>query len=302
MDDALTSALDLVRRLPPSAVAHTLDRLAAALPDCADDLAASVDVPLAVRTDTSHRDYLACDYNRDADSYRSPYTNEYDPPLADGTTPSPPLRELELAMNDAFNVYRDLYYEGGVSSVYLWDTDEGFAGVVLIKKTSDAGSSTSSWDSVHVFESSSSLPSTSSSSSSSASRTSSHYKLTSTVMLHLEKPLRKEGGQESAGAEGARTEEGEVALGGSMTRQHELTCALDPSSATTLAQSHLANVGRLVEDMELKLRNLLGEVYFSKTKDVLGALRSQGGLEQQNRQRALQGELVGLLKGRKVAA
>lgn len=39
-----------------------------------------------------------------------------------------------------------------------------------------------------------------------------------------------------------------------------------------------------------------------ETKDVLGALRSQGGLEQQNRQRALQGELVGLLKGRKVAA
>ena len=28
------------------------------------------------------------------------------------------------------------YYEGGVSSVYLWDTDEGgFAGVVLIKKS-----------------------------------------------------------------------------------------------------------------------------------------------------------------------
>lgn len=38
-------------------------------------------------------------------------------------------------MNDAFDVYRDLYYEGGVSSVYLWDMeDSGFAGVVLLKK------------------------------------------------------------------------------------------------------------------------------------------------------------------------
>jgi F-actin capping protein, beta subunit len=26
------------------------------------------------------------------------------------------------------------YFEGGVSSVYLWDLDDGFAGVVLLKK------------------------------------------------------------------------------------------------------------------------------------------------------------------------
>ena len=31
------------------------------------------------------------------------------------------------------------YYEGGVSSVYLWDLEEteGFAGVILIKKLGD---------------------------------------------------------------------------------------------------------------------------------------------------------------------
>lgn len=33
--------------------------------------------------------------------------------------------------------YRDLYYEGGVSSCYLWDLEHGFAGVVLIKKVGD---------------------------------------------------------------------------------------------------------------------------------------------------------------------
>jgi len=27
-----------------------------------------------------------------------------------------------------------MYFEGGVSSVYLWDLDQGFAGVILIKK------------------------------------------------------------------------------------------------------------------------------------------------------------------------
>ncbi|BGP50974.1 F-actin-capping protein subunit beta [Rhodotorula kratochvilovae] len=289
-DDPLTAALDLLRRLPPQTVDAHLDTLCALVPDLADALLSSVDQPLRVQVDSTSREYLVCDYNRDGDSYRSPWTNAYDPPLADGTQPSPALRGLEVAMNDAFDVYRDLYYEGGVSSVYLWDTDEGFAGVVLVKKTSDAGDSTSSWDSVHVFESSAALPS-SSSSSSSASRTSAHYKLTSTVMLYMRK-----------GVQGGESGEGEVALGGSMTRQHELSAPLDPTSPATLAQSHLANVGRLVEDMEAKMRNLLGEVYFSKTSDILGALRSQGGLDAQAQQRALQGELVGLLKGRRVAA
>ena len=27
------------------------------------------------------------------------------------------------------------YYEGGTSSVYFWDLDDGFAGVVLLKKS-----------------------------------------------------------------------------------------------------------------------------------------------------------------------
>jgi hypothetical protein len=42
-----------------------------------------------------------------------------------------------------------------------------------------------------------------------------------------------------------------------------LTAQLDTTSASTLAQSHIVNVGKLVEDMELKMRNLLQEVYFS---------------------------------------
>jgi len=38
--------------------------------------------------------------------------------------------------------------------------------------------------------------------------------------------------------------------------------------------SHVANIGKMVEDMELKMRNLLQEVYFGKAKDVVGDLRS----------------------------
>lgn len=48
--------------------------------------------------------------------------------------PSERVRKLEVAANEAFDVYRELYYEGGVGSVYFWDLDDGFAGVILLKK------------------------------------------------------------------------------------------------------------------------------------------------------------------------
>lgn len=50
-----------------------------------------------------------------------------------------------------FNFYR--YFEGGVSSVYLWDLDHGFAGVILIKKAGDGSKKIKGcWDSIHVVE------------------------------------------------------------------------------------------------------------------------------------------------------
>lgn len=57
------------------------------------------------------RDYLLCDYNRDGNSYRSPWSNKYDPPLKDGTVPSAKLRDIEVEGNNIFDVYRELYYE-----------------------------------------------------------------------------------------------------------------------------------------------------------------------------------------------
>ena len=37
-------------------------------------------------------------------------------------------------------------------SVYLWDLDHGFAGVVLIKKAGDTEKIKGCWDSIHVVE------------------------------------------------------------------------------------------------------------------------------------------------------
>jgi capping protein beta len=63
------------------------------------------------RCSKTGRDFLYCDYNRDGDSYRSPWSNEFEPPIEDedgGTKPSERLRQLEVKMGEAMDVYRDL--------------------------------------------------------------------------------------------------------------------------------------------------------------------------------------------------
>jgi len=52
----------------------------------------------------------------------------------------------------------------------------------------------------------------------------------------------------------------------------------------------------MIEEMEIKMRNLLQEVYFGKTRDVVYDLRSLDNLEKARRQRELQKELVGFIK------
>uniref|UniRef100_A0A158P6W4 F-actin-capping protein subunit beta n=1 Tax=Angiostrongylus cantonensis TaxID=6313 RepID=A0A158P6W4_ANGCA len=134
-EQQLDCALDLMRRLPPQQCEKNLIDLIDIVPSLCDDLLGTVDQPLKVAKDKeTGKEYLLCDYSRDGDSYRSPWTNTYDPPIEDAQLPSEKLRKLEIEANAAFESYRDMYFEGGISSVYFWDLDHGFAGVVLIKK------------------------------------------------------------------------------------------------------------------------------------------------------------------------
>lgn len=61
---------------------------------------------------------------------------------------------------------------------------------------------------------------------------------------------------------------------------------------------HIANIGRLVEDMENKIRNTLNEIYFGKTKDIVNGLRSVQTISDQRQQAALQQDLAAALQRR----
>ena len=91
---------------------------------------------------------------------------------------------------------------------------------------SPGAKSSGGWDSIHVFE------------ATDRARMS-HYKLTSTVILHLSNE---------------NDALGEMNLSGNMTRQVEADLPVESDA------SHIANIGRLVEDMELKMPNLLRKI------------------------------------------
>ena len=113
------------------------------------------------------------------------------------------------------------------------------------------GEPSGSWDSIHVFEA--------------AERgRQAHYKLTSTIMLHMvdrsistrsskDEVVKSKVGLEKNEQNDAKRD-GEVTLSGSMTRQTEQDYQLQDQS------SHITNTGKMIEEMEIKMRNLLQEV------------------------------------------
>lgn len=251
----LDCALDLMRRLPPQTIEKNISNLIDLAPELCEDLLSSVDQPLKVSVDDNGKQYLLCDYNRDGDSYRSPWTNMYNPPLEigpDGETgllPSEKLRIFEVELNTAFDRYRELYFDGGISSCYVWDSNHinngTFAGVILFKKIGDGSKSIKGcWDSIHVIEV-----------KERQGGHSAHYKLTSSCMLWLQTNMKGSG---------------MMNLGGSLTRQVELDATLQSLDR----HPHIANIGRMVEDKESQIRNELHDIYFGKTKDIVNSLRS----------------------------
>ncbi|KAK6940082.1 F-actin-capping protein subunit beta [Dillenia turbinata] len=241
----MEAALGLMRRIHPKHSETALSALLSLLPEHSSDLLSQVDQPLQVLCDIdTGKEFILCE---------SPWSNKYHPPLEDGPTPSSELRKLEIEANDIFAIYRDQYYEGGISSVYMWEDDnEGFVGCFLIKKDGSKLAhgrrgylEEGAWEAIHVIE------------VGPEEEGMAHYCLTSTVMLSLTT------NEESAGT---------FTLSGSIRRQMSMDLSV--------AEGHLCNMGKMIEEMEGKMRNSLDQVYFGKTKEMVCTLRPPAELVQ----------------------
>ena len=96
------------------------------------------------------------------------------------------------------------------------------------------------WDSIHVIE------------VKEPSQGMASYKLTTTVMLSVTVP--------QAGA-------GDVNLSGGLTRQASKSCKLDKFN------THIVNMGKMVEEMEINLRTSLDELYIQRTQKIVNSIR-----------------------------
>jgi len=254
LDAKLNSALNLMRRMPPSSTENSLAGLLELAPDLTDELLTHVDQPLKIAKDTKeNKDFVLCDYNRDGDSYRSPWSNQYFPPMDDGFKPGENLRKLEIAANKLFNVYRKLYFTGGCSSAYFFETDEdtnekqgkgGFGACFLVNKKLEKKKNVeaAAWDSIHVFEviQKDELKYT--------------YKLTTTVMISMIL---------------ADDNIGKADLSGLRTQQNEQTTTLKSSEPSV----HVKNMGQMLEDCETRIRNEIEKIYIQKTRTVINGMR-----------------------------
>ena len=134
-DEAAKGAYNVLLRVPPEAVEERMYDIIKLNEPLEDTLLTTVDVPLKLETDpVSETQFIKCEFNRDYDSYRSPISNKYFPPLDDGLELPDRLRQMEIKANKAFGAYRRLYYQGGVSSVYLWEIEDNVFGVGVFLK------------------------------------------------------------------------------------------------------------------------------------------------------------------------
>jgi len=242
--------------MPPAHTENSLAGLIELVPDLTDELLNHVDQPLKVVQDKkAGKQFVLCDYNRDGDSHRSPWSNEYIPAMADGFLPSERLRKMEVEANALFDVYRKLYFEGGHSSVYFFDTEDksatGFGACFLIHKDVPSAKTVKSgwWDSIHVFE------------VTDTGRGNFKYRLTTTVMVAM-----------VVTHEGA----GEVDLSGHMTKQ------VEKEKKVAKESPHIMHMGSILEEMELSVRNAIEGIYIQKTREIINGMRSaQGDKEKQ---------------------
>jgi capping protein (actin filament) muscle Z-line, beta len=143
----MNASMNLMRRLPPKSVPENLNHLCELIEDeeLKEDVHVKTDQPIGVAFDEKEKkEFLKCEYNKDNESYRSPWSNTFFPPIEviegeedyEPIYPSQELFEMEQLANDVFARYARLYYDNHFqTSVYFFDTDDnGFGSCWLVKK------------------------------------------------------------------------------------------------------------------------------------------------------------------------
>ncbi|THG17775.1 hypothetical protein TEA_018627 [Camellia sinensis var. sinensis] len=263
----MEAAMGLMRRIPPNQTETALSALLSLMPEHSSDLLSQVDQPLQVPililisllsmqcTIHMHMLYLSpCSFvglslifsdsiESMSSAYRiilSGYLHIYANTL---------YKFIDLP-GTIFSYSRTSFLQTGKDRFYaMWIVERSSSCVNTTEMLTPIDGSKSghgrrgylqegAWDAIHVIE------------VGPEEEGMAHYCLTSTVMLSLTT------NNESSGT---------FNLSGSIRRQM--------NTDLSVADGHLCNMGKMIEELEGKLRNSLDQVYFGKTKEMVCTLR-----------------------------
>ena len=250
----IKECIELNELLPVSNIDKNLNAITTVIynnDDLLNECVQKIDNRSTIGTDDSNKDFIKCEQNRDGDSYRSPHTNKYYPPI-DGVLPSTELRQLEVKLNKMFQLYIKQYYSSTtIGSVYCWDLgdspSDGFGVAVVIKNSvnHEKEINVGTWDSSNLITVNFAKK---------GEKIKADYSLITTVTLNMNFEANVAGN---------------VVLGGTITRSAKSTKMLNGY----MSDEHIENIGVLVEDIESKMRNTLNTIYVMKSKEIIDTAR-----------------------------
>lgn len=195
--------------------------------------------------------FLKHEYNRDGDSYRSPWSNQYFPKTESTFYPSAHLLQLEQKANAMFATYVKLYYDFAQSSVYFVDTqDPGFNACFLVKKdiNDEKDIKKGCWDAIHVVT------------CNLKKAPKATYRVISTVMITIDAVSPKVGSFVISGSCAKTTDE-------------TVTLPADFGTKVDADHFHIKTVGKIIENNESMLRNDVVENYINKQRQITNTAR-----------------------------
>ena len=265
--EKVKACLDIARIVSPKNAEQNIRAMIKLVPDLESEILQRIDIPLKVHT--KGKRFILCEYNRDGDSYRSPWDNTFYPPIESEFFPSPRLRKLEEAMNKVLETYRDFYYgESAVCSAYFWDLDDGnnFACAVVsqnvvhdkVAESEEArrffSRTTGTWNSINVI------------SATALENEKFNYRCFNTCYVEMVTHFN-DGDNDTADVNGYYITELQKDLG-------------VPEIGAEAA--HVRNLGQLVEEVEVITRNRSLEVFIHRMQGVtMGLLEEKMNEDQQ---------------------
>jgi len=251
----ISSCISLSRVLPISKLEQNINAISSLVyndDDVLDSFLQKVDQPLIINTQNGN--FICCEYNREGDSYRFPGTNDYFPPLENITFQNEKLLDLEIKLNKLFKIYTKFYYsENAISSVFCYVIDESnideFVVAVLIsnKIINEEKKTNGKWESSNLL-------------TVNINRSDFEIKLNliSSVNVYLNANLKF--GNNS-----------KLCVSGSLTKNLEKNINF---KGNDVDQDFLIdNIGKMIEDLETRIRDEIEVIYFQKTNEIVDSIR-----------------------------